>query len=113
MRNRVIWLHMTDSLEIEDARRRLLYQYVERNGAVTPETARKNVLVRPKTASKPARSGPELEPSVPMSPAEFQRHVDALDDEGYLTVADGKLRVAVSPDEDAETVALGDGTRNW
>jgi len=100
---------MNDSQRIDDARRRLLYKYVEENGAVAPETARKDVLVRPKTASKPARSGPALEPSVPMSPAEFERHVDALEDEGYLTVIDGRLRVALPGDEDATAVDLDDG----
>jgi GNAT superfamily N-acetyltransferase len=99
---------MTDPMEIDDARRRLLYKYVERQGAVTREAARRNVLVRPKTASKPARSGPELEPSVPMSPSEFDRHVDALEDGGYLSVDDGTLRVAAPVDDAAETVVLDD-----
>jgi len=99
---------MRDPMEIDDTRRRLLYKYVEEHGTVTRETARRNVLVRPKTASKPARSGPELEPSVPMSVTEFDRHVDALEDEGYLTVDDGTLRVAAPVEDDAETVALDD-----
>jgi ribosomal protein S18 acetylase RimI-like enzyme len=97
---------MRDPMEIDDPRRRLLYKYVEENGAVARETARRNVLVRPKTASKPARSGPELDPSVPMPPAEFDRHVAGLEDEGYLTVDDGTLRVAAPVGDDAETVAL-------
>ena len=104
MRNDVEYQRMRDPQEIEDTRRRLLYKYVEENGAVTPETARKNVLVRPKTASKPARSGPELDPSVPMSPTEFERHVDALESDGYLTVDDGTLRVAAPVADEAETV---------
>lgn len=108
MQNRVVTQPMADPMEIEDPRRRLLYRYVERQGTVARETARRNVLVRPKTASKPARSGPELEPSVPMSPGEFDRHVDALEDDGYLAVDDGTLRVAAPVDDAAETVALED-----
>jgi GNAT superfamily N-acetyltransferase len=43
-----------------------------------------------------------------MSITEFDRHVEALDDEGYLTVDDGTLRVAAPVADDAETVALDD-----
>jgi len=102
---------VSDPLQIDHARQRRIYEYVERNGAVERETARKDVLVRPETASKPARSGSDLDPSVSMSAAEFDRHVSALEDDGYLTERDGTLRVAVPLDDDATTVALeGDET---
>ncbi len=95
---------MSELQQFDHSHRRQIYEYVEQNGAVTPETARKNVLVRPETGSKPARSGSDLEPSVPLSAEEFNHHVSMLKRDGYLEEDDGKLRVALSLDEHAETV---------
>jgi len=92
----------------EDARRRRIYEYVEENGAVRPETVRENVQVRPETASKPARSGPELDPTMPMPTDEFTRHVDRLKADGHLEERDDKLRVGLTRDVDVTTVAVGD-----
>ncbi|WP_257297642.1 GNAT family N-acetyltransferase [Haloarchaeobius sp. FL176] len=94
--------------QFEHDRRRRIYDYVESQGAVEPETVRRNVLVTPETSSKPARSGPNLPPSTPMSFQEFRQHVSALERDGYLTERDGKLRVALPMDEDESTVELDD-----
>ncbi len=96
--------------QFEHDRRRRIYEYVESQGAVEPETVRRNVLVTPETSSKPARSGPNLPPSTPMSFREFRDHVSTLERDGYLTERDGRLRVAL-PMTDAETtVELDDET---
>ncbi|WP_440989709.1 N-acetyltransferase family protein [Haloarchaeobius baliensis] len=92
--------------EFEHDRRRRIYEYVESRGAVEPETVRRNVLVTPQTSSKPARSGPELPPSTPMSFEEFSGHVATLEREGYLTELDGKLRVALPMTDEETTVEL-------
>jgi GNAT superfamily N-acetyltransferase len=92
--------------QFEHARRRRIYEYVERNGAVEPETVRRNVLVRSETDSKPARSGADLDPSVQMTPEEFNHHVAILKRDEYLTDQDGKLRVALPMGEGARTVDL-------
>jgi GNAT superfamily N-acetyltransferase len=94
--------------EFEHDRRRRIYEYVESRGAVEPETVRRNVLVTPETSSKPARSGPELPPSTPMSFQEFREHVATLERDGYLTAEDGKLRVTLPMDTDETTVGLDD-----
>ena len=99
---------MARTREFDHDRRRQIYEYVERNGAVEPETARQDVLVQPDSASKPARSGAELKPSVPMSSEEFDHHVSILERDGHLEVRDGKLRVALPIDADATTVELAD-----
>jgi GNAT superfamily N-acetyltransferase len=92
--------------EFDHVRRRRIYEHVEQNGAVEPETVRKNVLIQPETASKPARSGAGLEPSVKMSTEEFNHHVSILKRDGYLQETAGRLRVALPLDEDAETVEI-------
>ena len=97
---------MSDAAQFEHVHRRQIFEYVERNGAVERETARTNVLVRPETGSKPARSGSGLEPSVPLSTEEFDHHVSILKRDGHLEERDGKLRVALPVDEDARTVDL-------
>lgn len=97
---------MSGLRQFDHARRRKIYEYVERNGAVEPETVRQNVMVRPETESKPARSGEDLEPSVPMSVEEFDHHVSILERDGYLEQRDGKLRVALPRRGDAKTVDL-------
>jgi ribosomal protein S18 acetylase RimI-like enzyme len=90
--------------QFDHDRRRRIYEYVERQGAVDPETVRRNVLVHPESSSKPARSGAELDPSVPIPPAEFEHHVAILERDGYLEERDGRLRVALPIDEDETTV---------
>jgi len=95
---------MSEVQQFDHAHRRQIYEYVERNGAVKPESARKNVLVRPETGSKPTRS--DLEPSVALSAEEFDHHVSILKRDGHLEEHDGKLRVALPLDEGAETVDL-------
>lgn len=97
---------MSTPRQFDHDRRRQIYEYVERNGAVEPETVRQNVLVQPETDSKPARSGADLEPSVPMQTEEFSHHVSILERDGYLEERDDKLRVALPMDVDAETVDL-------
>lgn len=94
--------------EFEHDRRRRIYEYVESRGAVEPETVRRNVLVTPETSSKPARSGPELPPSTPMSFQEFSEHVAGLERDGYLTERDGKLRVALPLTDEETTVPIDD-----
>jgi len=95
---------MSNSQEFDSERRRQIYEYVESNGAVTPESARKNVMIRPETDSKPARSEAGLEPSVSMSIEEFNHHVSILKRDGYLEERNGKLRVALPVEENAKTV---------
>lgn len=92
--------------QFDHTQQRRIYEYVESNGAADPETVRQNVLVRPETHSKPARSGSDLEPSVMMSPEEFDHHVAILERDGYLEELDGKLRVALPMDADITTVEL-------
>ncbi|WP_226483288.1 GNAT family N-acetyltransferase [Natrinema amylolyticum] len=99
---------MTSLRQFDHDRRRQIYEYIERNGAVRPETVRQNVLVRPETSSKPARSGSDLEPSVMMSSEEFNHHVSILKRDGYLKERDGKLRVAFPMDTGEKTVKLDD-----
>jgi GNAT superfamily N-acetyltransferase len=95
---------MSDPRQFDDSRRRRIYEYVERNGAVEPRTVRRNVLVRPETGSKPARSGAELEPSASMSTEEFNHHVSVLERDGYLKERDGKRRMSRPMGADAERV---------
>lgn len=90
----------------ENERRRQIYEYVERQGAVEPETVRRDLLVQPETSSKPARSGAELAPSVPMPTEEFDRHVSILERDGYLEEQGDKLRVAHPVEDDSTTVEL-------
>jgi len=97
---------MSEGRQFDHAHRRRIYEFVEQNGAVTPERARKNVLIRPETGAKPARSGTDLEPSVSMSAEEFDHHVSILKRDGYLEEHDGKLRVALPVSEDTMTVDL-------
>lgn len=99
---------MTTRQQFDTARERRIYRYVEQNGAVEPETVRRNVLIRPETGSKPARSGPELEESIPMPAAEFERHRSALENAGYIEERDGKLRVAMGMGTEKRTVPVGD-----
>jgi GNAT superfamily N-acetyltransferase len=92
--------------QFDHGRRRQIYEYVERHGAVEPVTVRQNVLVQPESDSKPARSGADLDPSVPMPTEEFAHHVSLLERDGYLEERDGKLRVALAIDDDPTTVEL-------
>jgi GNAT superfamily N-acetyltransferase len=92
--------------QFDHDRRRRIYEYVEGQGAVEPKAVRQNVLVQPSSSSKPARSGGELEPSVPMPTDEFTHHVSILKRDGSLEERDGKLRVAHPIVEDATTVDL-------
>lgn len=88
-----------------DARRRRIYEHVERRGAVRPEAVRKEVTVAPDSASKPTRSGTELR--VPMPPEEFTHHVSILKRDGYLVEHDGRLEVGIRPTDAAVDVDLG------
>lgn len=97
---------MPPQSQFGNPRRRQIFEYVEQNGAVEPEAIRQNVLVRPKTHSKPARSGTNLDPSAKMSEAEFNHHLSMLKRDGYLEAADGKVRVAMPAEVDATTVPL-------
>jgi len=99
---------MSDRQQFDDARRRTIYEYVERTGAVEPEAARTDISVEPDTDSKPARSGAKL--SVSMSPEEFDHHVSILQRNGHIEEKGGKLRVAVPLAEDTDTVAFDDLT---
>lgn len=94
--------------QFDHDRRRRIYEYVEQSGAVEPEQARQNLLVQPETASKPARSGGDLDPSVPMPREEFEHHVSILERDGHLEEVEGKLRVALPVDEDVTVVEFDD-----
>jgi GNAT superfamily N-acetyltransferase len=94
------------TLGFDREERRRIYEYVEREGAATPERVRQNVLVRAESSSKPARSGTALSPSVPMEPETFRHHVSVLKRDGYLEEVGGTLRVAFPMDADAVTVDL-------
>ena len=96
----------TSTMGFDRDERRRIYEYVEREGAVEPEQVRQDVLVRPDSSSKPARSGAELSPSVPMERGTFRHHVSILKRDGYLEEVDGTLRVAFPMDTDVETVDL-------
>ncbi|WP_175416440.1 GNAT family N-acetyltransferase [Natrinema versiforme] len=98
-------MYPTGSLE-DDVQRRV-YEYVERNGAVTPaELARSIEIDDGRAHSKPARSGTYTETVAP-DPDELRSCLEALQAEGYLTEVDGKFRVAL----EATTTDLecGDG----
>jgi ribosomal protein S18 acetylase RimI-like enzyme len=97
---------MSSQEEFDHARRQEIYEYIEQNGAVTPETARANVLVQPETKSKPARSGAGLDPSVSMTTEEFDHHVSMLKRDGYIEEHDGKLRVVLPLGDDRKTVDI-------
>ncbi|WP_222919905.1 GNAT family N-acetyltransferase [Natrinema sp. SYSU A 869] len=87
-------MHPTGSLENDIQRR--VYEYVERNGAVTPaELARSIEIDDGRAHSKPARSGTYTETVAP-EPDELQSCLEALQAEGYLTEVDGKYRIALS-----------------
>jgi GNAT superfamily N-acetyltransferase len=96
----------TSTMGFDRAERRRIYEYVEREGVVTPEQVRQNVLVRTESSSKPARSGAALSRSVPMEPETFRHHVSILKRDGYLEEVDGTLRVAFPMDADVEAVDL-------
>lgn len=100
---------MSSRRQFEDTYRRRIYEYVESNGAVEPEKVRQNVLVRPETDSKPARSGPDLEASVVVPSDEFDHHVSMLKRDGYLEERDGKIRVAHTMEADATSVDIEGG----
>ncbi|ELY70937.1 GCN5-related N-acetyltransferase [Natrinema versiforme JCM 10478] len=80
---------------LEDDVQRRVYEYVERNGAVTPaELARSIEIDDGRAHSKPARSGTYTETVAP-APDELRSSLEALQAEGYLTEVDGKFRVAL------------------
>ncbi|ELZ10484.1 GCN5-related N-acetyltransferase [Natrinema thermotolerans DSM 11552] len=75
---------------------RRVYEYVERNGAVTRDELARTITVDDgRATSKPARSGTYTE-SVPPTPDELRTCLEALQAEGHLTETDGKLRVALA-----------------
>jgi len=87
-------VYPTGSFENELQRR--IYEYVERNGAVTlAELARSIEVDGGHSDSKPARSGAYTE-SVPPTEDELQSCLETLQAEGYLTDIDGKFRIALS-----------------
>jgi len=97
---------MASPRQFDHARRRQIYEYVEQNGAVTPDAVRRNVLVQPDSESKPARSGPGLDPSQQMSAEEFNHHLSILKRDGALEERDGKLRVGLAADANERTVDI-------
>ncbi|WP_226040587.1 GNAT family N-acetyltransferase [Natrinema sp. DC36] len=87
-------IYPTGSFETDLQRR--VYEYVERNGAVTPaELVRSIEIDGGRAHSKPARSGTYTE-TAPPAPDELRSSLEALRADGYLTEDDGKLRVALS-----------------
>ncbi|RZV08448.1 ribosomal protein S18 acetylase RimI-like enzyme [Natrinema hispanicum] len=87
-------VYPTGSFENELQRR--IYEYVERNGAVTlAELARSIEVDGGHSDSKPARSRAYTE-SVPPTEDELQTCLETLQAEGYLTDIDGKFRIALS-----------------
>lgn len=101
---------MSVTQQFEDDVRRRIYEYVEESGVIDPETVRRNVPIESQTASKPARSGEDLEPSARLSPEAFDHHVSILERDGFVEEADGKLRIAFRPDGEHETVSA-DGVK--
>jgi len=99
---------MTQFEGFDHEHRRRIYDYVERQGAVRAETVRRNVTVEAPSSSKPARSGPDLDPTMPMPREEFDHHVSILKRDGHLEQDGETLRVAIPIDEDATTLDLDD-----
>ncbi|PSP80297.1 GNAT family N-acetyltransferase, partial [Halobacteriales archaeon QS_1_68_20] len=92
--------------EFDSDVRRRIYEYVERNGASTPDEVLDAVRVEADSpGSKPARSGRTTR--VRMNPRTFASHLSSLVNDGYVVEDDGKLRVGV--ESEAETVELDDG----
>ncbi|MDF9745539.1 GNAT family N-acetyltransferase [Natrinema salsiterrestre] len=86
--------HPVESFETDLQRR--VYEYVERNGAVTPDELARSIEVDGGRAhSKPARSGTYTETVAP-APDDLRSCIETLQTEGYLTDVDGKLRIALS-----------------
>ncbi|WP_049888422.1 MULTISPECIES: GNAT family N-acetyltransferase [unclassified Natrinema] len=86
-------MYPTDSFETDIQRR--VYEYVERNGAVTPaELARSIEIDGGRAHSKPARSGTYTDTIAP-EPDELRSCLEALEADGYLTDVDGKYRLAL------------------
>jgi len=94
-------------LAFEDEIDRRIYEYVERNGGASRAEARDAVRVERRLASKPARTGPEVE-EVPIDPAEFDERVARLEADGLLVADGNRLRVATEGEYDPETVVAGD-----
>ncbi|WP_226005503.1 GNAT family N-acetyltransferase [Natrinema salinisoli] len=98
--------HPIGSFETDLQRR--VYEYVERNGAVTPaELARSIEVDGGRAHSKPARSGTYTETVAP-APDDLRSCIETLQTEGYLTEVDGKLRIALSAT--TTDLACADGT---
>jgi GNAT superfamily N-acetyltransferase len=95
---------MATPRQFDHTRRSQIYEFVEQNGAVTPDAVRRNVLVQPKSESKPARSGSGLKPSQPMPTEEFNHHLSILKRDGAIEEHDGKLRVGLPADATERTV---------
>ncbi len=92
--------------EFDSDVRRRIYEYVERNGAATPDEVLDAVRIQADSPdSKPARSGQRTR--VRMKPATFASHLASLVKDGYLVEEDGALRVGI--ESEAETVDLSDG----
>ncbi|WP_160066360.1 GNAT family N-acetyltransferase [Natronorubrum halalkaliphilum] len=84
------------TFSFDDEIQRTVYEYVERNGAVTPgELARSIRIDSGPTHSKPARSGSYTE-SECLSTDDLESCLDALKTQGYLTETNGKLRVSLA-----------------
>ncbi|WP_408959385.1 N-acetyltransferase family protein [Natrinema sp. 74] len=80
----------------EDDVQRRVYEYVERNGAVTPAELERSIRIETdRPNSKPARSGTYTE-TVPPESDDLRSCIAALKDDGYLTESDGALRIALS-----------------
>ncbi len=96
------------TFSFDDEIQRTVYEYVERNGAVTPgELARSIRIDSGPTQSKPARSG-SYTGSECLSMDDLESCLNALKTEGYLTETNGKLRVSLSAT--ATEFDLEDGT---
>jgi L-amino acid N-acyltransferase YncA len=86
-------------LSFDASERKRIYEYVERQGTADRGEVRKQVLVTPESASKPTRSGRNLQQSVQMDAQTFDHHVTVLKRDGYLEEDDGRLRVALTTDD--------------
>lgn len=87
---------------------RAIYEYVDRNGPVTPDELARSIRIDAgPTHSKPARSGAYADPTCP--PAEdLESCLERLQAAGYLTETNGHVRIDVSAAP--TTHEVGDGT---
>ncbi|WP_049889160.1 GNAT family N-acetyltransferase [Natronolimnohabitans innermongolicus] len=84
------------TLSFDDELHRRIYEYVERNGAVSADELMRSIRVESDAPqSKPARSGTYTESVCPPS-ADVEACLETLRERGYLTGPDEEIRIALS-----------------